>query len=553
MMLLHEQSEKFTGNENMKYINLDSKKLKVKTEYSAVLVCFGIAILSYSSIKLFGPSGITKWVLYLIAIIFILIAVAYLIPEISYCKLCDAVFDFDVTECPLCGNKLELLSKNQIEDIRNKLDQERDQERKEISKGNKDIDELIQALKSSDRDIRRAAVSALKKLSDARAVEPLIKALNDNVGIVHQRIVRTLVKFHNKNPIPSLDDHKEDWLTKGTELYCSSYGGAFEDAVDYFDAVLTIDPKNMDALELKRNSLFSKKKGKERTVEAGVEVSVGKERTVKKSIEVSVDEALETTFLCAYHDCLRAKARIAVELAEAGEFDKSKEVLDFINTPGEFNIGDALSDIVIVFAEAGEFENAQEMLKIMGYNPFFSAYTVGKIASELVNAREFEKALETARSISDKETRSIALGNIAVEFAKAGNPYKYIFEEALETARSISNEEKRSISLGNIAVEFAKAGNSYKYIFEDALETARSISDEWDRSGTLSKIASELAKAGKTHKHIFKEALETAKSISDDWDRSNSLSYISIDLAKAALSEKVKERKIKLRPSLYSA
>ncbi len=43
----------------------------------------------------------------------------------------------------------------------------------------KDLDKLIENLKSDDDDVRSAAADALGKIGDARAVEPLIEALGD--------------------------------------------------------------------------------------------------------------------------------------------------------------------------------------------------------------------------------------------------------------------------------------------------------------------------------------------------------------------------------------
>jgi HEAT repeat protein len=44
-------------------------------------------------------------------------------------------------------------------------------------KANKDIEGLIEALEHKDLAVRRCAAEALGKIGDARAVEPLIRAL----------------------------------------------------------------------------------------------------------------------------------------------------------------------------------------------------------------------------------------------------------------------------------------------------------------------------------------------------------------------------------------
>jgi hypothetical protein len=55
-----------------------------------------------------------------------------------------------------------------------------------------------------------------------------------------------------------------------------------------------------------------------------------------------------------------------------------------------------------------------------------------EIASGLAKAGEFEKALETARIISNVYNRSTTLERIASGLANAGKPCKHIFEEAVE-------------------------------------------------------------------------------------------------------------------------
>lgn len=111
----------------MKRVYIDSKELKAKINYLAILVSFGIAVISYFSVGFFGLSGIIKWVLYLISAFFVLIVIGRLTShEISYCMSCDEAFDFDVTKCPLCGSELKHIGKRTVECVREEI-----QERKE--------------------------------------------------------------------------------------------------------------------------------------------------------------------------------------------------------------------------------------------------------------------------------------------------------------------------------------------------------------------------------------------------------------------------------------
>ena len=123
---MHEQSQKFTENEKMKFVYIHSKELKGKLDYRDMLLFFGIVLLIFFIIKYFGFSGIIKWILYLISAFFIMLLIDCLtIYRISYCSSCDEAFDFDVTECPLCGNKLEHISKNYLKEKREEAAQEK--------------------------------------------------------------------------------------------------------------------------------------------------------------------------------------------------------------------------------------------------------------------------------------------------------------------------------------------------------------------------------------------------------------------------------------------
>ena len=59
----------------------------------------------------------------------------------------------------------------------------------------KDLDKLIENLKSEDEEVREAAAKALGEIGDARAVEPLIKALRDEDGDVREAAAEALKKL----------------------------------------------------------------------------------------------------------------------------------------------------------------------------------------------------------------------------------------------------------------------------------------------------------------------------------------------------------------------
>ena len=218
----------------MKYVYIDSKELKGKLDYTDMLLFFGIVLLIFLFIKYFGVSGIIKWILYLISAFFIMLLIDCLtIHRISYCRSCDEAFDFDINECPLCGKKLEQISKNYVKDIR----EEAAQEKKEMVdstahtksssspqktsvhkiKRKKGIDGLIEALKDDNWNTRRNAVYALGSIGDKCAVELLIDSLNDNHKYVRRSAAITLGKLNDARAVDPLTQLINDNDTKTRE------------------------------------------------------------------------------------------------------------------------------------------------------------------------------------------------------------------------------------------------------------------------------------------------------------------------------------------------
>ncbi len=66
------------------------------------------------------------------------------------------------------------------------------------------VEPLIKALGDGDEDVRHAAAGALGKLGDIRAVEPLIKALGDGDGRVRREAARALGKLGDTRAVEPL-------------------------------------------------------------------------------------------------------------------------------------------------------------------------------------------------------------------------------------------------------------------------------------------------------------------------------------------------------------
>jgi hypothetical protein len=85
-------------------------------------------------------------------------------------------------------------------------------------KAGKDVDGLVQALDSFDKQIRMLACLALREVGDSHAVEPLIAVLGDVDHTVRRMAARALVELYGSNVITteqktSILSHREEMIT----------------------------------------------------------------------------------------------------------------------------------------------------------------------------------------------------------------------------------------------------------------------------------------------------------------------------------------------------
>jgi tetratricopeptide (TPR) repeat protein len=148
------------------------------------------------------------------------------------------------------------------------------------------------------------------------------------------------------------------------------------------------------------------------------------------------------------------------------------------------------------------------------------------IAAYQAQARQYAKALQTARKIESELWRTKALAEIAAYQRRSKIKRAAIFAEALQTAQSIECDEVRSEALAVVAAYQARAGQ-----YVEALQTARKIENELRLSCALESIAEYQAQAG-----LLDLAVRTAKEIPGEDGRNENLWAIAITAAKVGKS-----------------
>ena len=79
-----------------------------------------------------------------------------------------------------------------------------------IELGEITVQPLIKALDDDDKDFKKRVVSILGKISDERAVYPLIENLKDENDTVRQEIVLALIKFRKRAIKPLINSLNDD-------------------------------------------------------------------------------------------------------------------------------------------------------------------------------------------------------------------------------------------------------------------------------------------------------------------------------------------------------
>ena len=82
------------------------------------------------------------------------------------------------------------------------------------------VDPLINALKSSDKEIRKGAAQALGLIKDTKAIEPLINTLTDGNKLVRREASTALSHMGEAAVDPLMETLKrQDWKVRGAAVW----------------------------------------------------------------------------------------------------------------------------------------------------------------------------------------------------------------------------------------------------------------------------------------------------------------------------------------------
>ncbi len=152
-----------------------------------------------------------------------------------------------------------------------------------------------------------------------------------------------------------------------------------------------------------------------------------------------------------------------------------------------------------------------------------------------------QNAVESARTIRDRQYESVHLGNLGAAYYYLGEARKAIefYEQALVVAREIGDRRNEGSWLGNLGLAYADLGEVRKAIefYEQQLIIVREIGDRRGEGNALGNLGLAYAALGEARKAIefYEQALVVAREIGDRRGEGNALG--NLGLAYAALGE----------------
>ncbi|WP_297438256.1 hypothetical protein [Thermococcus sp.] len=125
---------------------------------------------------------------------------------------------------------------------------------------------------------------------------------------------------------------------------------------------------------------------------------------------------------------------------------------------------------------------------------------------KLIQAGNYDEAVNMARAIPDKVVRSKAMSRIALELARKGGDYRDALELAIKSALDIETEAESTKALMSLAFEFLNMGDT-----DEALKIAEYMRDLSNKSKIQAEVAMVLARSGRVS-----EAMNLIEGIIDD-------------------------------------
>ncbi len=125
---------------------------------------------------------------------------------------------------------------------------------------------------------------------------------------------------------------------------------------------------------------------------------------------------------------------------------------------------------------------------------------------KLIQAGNYDEAVNMARAIPDKVVRSKAMSRIALELAGKDGDYRDALELAIKSALDIETEAESTKALMSLAFEFLNMGDTDK-----ALKIAEYMRDLSNKSKIQAEVAMVLARSGRVS-----EAMNLIEGIIDE-------------------------------------
>lgn len=179
-----------------------------------------------------------------------------------------------------------------------------------------------------------------------------------------------------------------------------------------------------------------------------------------------------------------------------------------------------LFELTVLDWSCERFNIAENRVKLL------SRIAVAHTQAGLDPERTFDRALFTARAISDEGCRAEVLSVIADAQVRAGLDAGPIFAEAASVAKAIDHDELRDRTLSTIAPIMTQANS-----FAVATSAAKAITVARGRDTALRAIVSAQAKGGH-----FAEAVSTSTTIGYPEERAEALIEIAVLQTQAGLN-----------------
>ncbi len=125
---------------------------------------------------------------------------------------------------------------------------------------------------------------------------------------------------------------------------------------------------------------------------------------------------------------------------------------------------------------------------------------------KLIQAGNYDEAINMAGAIPDKVVRSKAMSRIALELARKGGDYRDALELAIKSALDIETEAESTKALMSLAFEFLNMGDT-----DEALKIAEYMRDLSNKSKIQAEVAMVLARSGR-----ISEAMKLIDGIIDE-------------------------------------